>query len=61
MESTVAHFWQMIWEQGIGLVVNLCDQHDEYCKYWPEEGSKLFGQFEVLLLPLPLQQPQSHL
>jgi hypothetical protein len=41
----------MTWEQGIGLVVNLCDQQetssDAYFKYWPEEGSKTFGAFEV--------------
>jgi protein tyrosine phosphatase len=48
----VAQFWQMIWEQGIGLLVNLCDSQEstvgEYAKYWPEEGSKVFGKFEAI-------------
>uniref|UniRef100_A0A914LN87 Uncharacterized protein n=1 Tax=Meloidogyne incognita TaxID=6306 RepID=A0A914LN87_MELIC len=50
LEQTASQFWQMIWEQGIGLIVNLCDKGDNYFKYWPEEGVKLFGCFEAHLV-----------
>lgn len=50
LEQTASQFWQMIWEQGIGLIVNLCDKGDNYFKYWPEEGVKLFGYFEAHLV-----------
>ncbi|KAF7636356.1 hypothetical protein Mgra_00004137 [Meloidogyne graminicola] len=40
LEQTSSQFWEMIWEQGIGLIVNLCDKGDNYFKYWPEEGVK---------------------
>lgn len=52
LQQTSADFWQMIWQEGIVLVVNLCDQAKDqqsknFVKYWPEEGSKIFGIFEV--------------
>lgn len=53
LQNTVIDFWKMVWEQGIALIVNLCDQEDQktqkYIKYWPEEGSKVFGIFEVFI------------
>ncbi|KAI1721237.1 protein-tyrosine phosphatase domain-containing protein [Ditylenchus destructor] len=54
MQSTVNDFWQMVWEQGIALIVNLCDQEDQQnpkcAKYWPEEGSKVCGSFEIYMV-----------
>ncbi|KAI6235178.1 Receptor-type tyrosine-protein phosphatase N2 [Aphelenchoides besseyi] len=52
LENTVVDFWQCIWEQGITLVVNLCDQNDalKYQRYWPDEGAKTYGIFEVHLV-----------
>lgn len=50
------------WGKGLGQVghlafgqlVNLCDQEEtksgRYAQYWPEEGSRLFGTFEVHLV-----------
>ncbi|KAI3413496.1 hypothetical protein GPALN_010986 [Globodera pallida] len=53
-EKTVATFWQMAWEQGVALLVNLCDKDEtksgRCVQYWPEEGSKAFGNFEVHLV-----------
>src|SRR5687768_6613419 len=64
-ENTVADYWQMVcdycsllnacslkvWEQGIALIVNLCDQKDleenRYRRYWPDEGCIAHGNFEV--------------
>lgn len=52
LQNTVIDYWKMVWEQGIALIVNLCDYEDEksqkYIKYWPEEGSKVYGIFEVI-------------
>ncbi|KAI1729340.1 protein-tyrosine phosphatase domain-containing protein [Ditylenchus destructor] len=54
MQNTVNDFWQMVWEQGIALIVNLCDQEDQQnpkcAKYWPEEGSKVSGSFEIYMV-----------
>uniref|UniRef100_A0A914HCB8 Receptor-type tyrosine-protein phosphatase N2 n=1 Tax=Globodera rostochiensis TaxID=31243 RepID=A0A914HCB8_GLORO len=53
-QKTVATFWQMAWEQGVALLVNLCDKDEtksgRCVQYWPEEGSKAFGNFEVHLV-----------
>ncbi|KAL3116078.1 hypothetical protein niasHT_007378 [Heterodera trifolii] len=53
-QNTVATFWQMAWEQGVALLVNLCDKDEttsgRCTQYWPEEGSKMFGNFEVHLV-----------
>lgn len=45
-------FKHCIWEQGITLIVNLCNSEDEqkYQRYWPDEGSKIYGIFEVHLV-----------
>lgn len=52
LENTVNDFWECIWQQGITLIVNLCDQQDalKYQHYWPDEGSKTYGIFEVHLV-----------
>uniref|UniRef100_A0A915DPI8 Tyrosine-protein phosphatase domain-containing protein n=1 Tax=Ditylenchus dipsaci TaxID=166011 RepID=A0A915DPI8_9BILA len=54
LQNTANDFWQMVWEQGIALIVNLCDQEDmkslKCIKYWPEEGSKVYGKFEIYLV-----------
>ncbi|KAI6171328.1 Receptor-type tyrosine-protein phosphatase N2 [Aphelenchoides bicaudatus] len=52
LESTVNDFWHCIWKEGITLIVNLCDQQDalHYQRYWPDEGAKSFGIFEVHLV-----------
>ncbi|KAH7639486.1 tyrosine phosphatase IA-2 [Dermatophagoides farinae] len=54
LSNTKADFWQMIWEQGSVLIVmltrlrenglNMCE------RYWPEEGSELFDNYEVHLV-----------
>uniref|UniRef100_A0AC34RF79 Receptor-type tyrosine-protein phosphatase N2 n=1 Tax=Panagrolaimus sp. JU765 TaxID=591449 RepID=A0AC34RF79_9BILA len=49
MESTIPAYWEMIWEQGVALLVNLCEM-DECEKYWPDEGSQVYGSFEVNLV-----------
>lgn len=52
LENTVDDFWHCIWQQGITLIVNLCNQDDalKYQRYWPDEGSKTYGIFEVHLV-----------
>ena len=43
--------WQMIWEQGSVVIVNLTRLTEEgvaMChRYWPEEGSDLYHIYEV--------------
>lgn len=52
--STLAHFWQMIWEQGAVVIVALCrlqENGQESCgRYWPEEGSEIYHIYEVHLV-----------
>ena len=52
LANTVVDFWQAIWEQGITLIVNLCDSNDapKYARYWPDEGAQTYGAFEVKIL-----------
>jgi protein tyrosine phosphatase len=54
LQDTIAEFWQMVWEQGIALIVNLCTQDDfknNKCdRYWPEEGAKSYGSYEIHLV-----------
>jgi protein tyrosine phosphatase len=54
MDNTVTEFWQMVWEQGVALIVNLCDQTDldegRSSRYWPEEGCVAHGNFEIHLV-----------
>jgi len=54
LPSTTADFWQMIWEQGSVVIVNLTklnENGDVKChRYWPENGSEIHGIFEVHLV-----------
>lgn len=54
LSSTVADFWQMIWEQGCVVIVMLSKLQDnghQLCqRYWPEEGSEQYHIFEVHLV-----------
>uniref|UniRef100_F1KWW2 Receptor-type tyrosine-protein phosphatase-like protein n=1 Tax=Ascaris suum TaxID=6253 RepID=F1KWW2_ASCSU len=54
LPNTIADFWQMIWEQGAVLIVNLTNEEDsreQRCtRYWPESGSQLHGAFEIHLV-----------
>ncbi|XP_077978607.1 receptor-type tyrosine-protein phosphatase-like N [Glandiceps talaboti] len=54
LQNTVADFWQMVWEQGCMVLVNLT-QNSENGKtmchpYWPDEGSQLYHIYEVHLV-----------
>lgn len=48
-DSTVGNYWQMIWEDGVALIVNLC-QIDECDKYWPDQGTSIYDDYEVNLV-----------
>lgn len=54
LPSTIAHFWQMIWEQGAVVIVALCrlqENNESACaRYWPEEGSEVYHIYEVHLV-----------
>ncbi|XP_060646073.1 receptor-type tyrosine-protein phosphatase N2 isoform X2 [Drosophila nasuta] len=54
LPSTLAHFWQMIWEQGAVVIVALCrlqENGDVACaRYWPEEGAEVYHIYEVHLV-----------
>ncbi|XP_053677570.1 receptor-type tyrosine-protein phosphatase-like N [Anopheles nili] len=54
MASTLAHFWQMVWEQGAVVLVALCrlqENGDSACaRYWPEEGAEVYHIYEVHLV-----------
>jgi len=54
LSHTVADFWQMVWEQGSVVLVNLTklsDSTQAMChRYWPEEGSDLYHIYEVHLV-----------
>jgi len=54
LSTTVADFWQMIWEQGCVVIVMLTRLQDnglQMChRYWPEEGSEQYHIFEVHLV-----------
>lgn len=53
LPSTLAHFWQMIWEQGAVVIVALCrlqENGEVACaRYWPEEGAEVYHIYEVKL------------
>jgi len=55
LENTAVDFWQMVWEQGVALVVNLANsgdykKYERLVKYWPEESSKVYGTYEIHLV-----------
>lgn len=54
MQSTLAHFWQMVWEQGAVVLVALCrlqENGEAACaRYWPEEGAEVYHIYEVHLV-----------
>lgn len=54
LQSTLAHFWQMVWEQGCVVLVSLCrlqENGESACaRYWPEEGAEVYHIYEVHLV-----------
>lgn len=54
LTSTRADFWQMIWEQGSVIIVMLTRLRENglsMCdRYWPEEGSEKYHNYEVHLV-----------
>ncbi|VDP43420.1 unnamed protein product [Schistosoma mattheei] len=62
--KSVPEFWLMVWEQGCVVIVCLeridelkkMDEIDQFelndasVKYWPNEGSQVYGSFEVHLV-----------
>ncbi|KAG4070861.1 hypothetical protein HA402_011087 [Bradysia odoriphaga] len=54
LPSTLAHFWQMVWEQGAVVIVALCKLQENgeiaCARYWPEEGAEVYHIYEVNLV-----------
>ncbi|XP_063076121.1 receptor-type tyrosine-protein phosphatase N2-like [Engraulis encrasicolus] len=54
LPSTVADFWQMVWESGAVVIVMLTPLVESGVKqshhYWPDEGSNLYHIYEVNLV-----------
>ncbi|XP_077592647.1 receptor-type tyrosine-protein phosphatase N2 [Stigmatopora nigra] len=54
LPSTVADFWQMVWESGCVVVVMLTPVSENGVKqchhYWPDEGSNVYHFYEVNLV-----------
>ncbi|XP_072543257.1 receptor-type tyrosine-protein phosphatase N2 [Salminus brasiliensis] len=54
LPSTVADFWQMVWESGCVVIVMLtplAENGTKQChQYWPDEGSDLYHIYEVNLV-----------
>lgn len=52
LPSTLAHFWQMVWEQGAVVIVALCKLQENgeiaCARYWPEEGAEVYHIYEVI-------------
>ncbi|XP_022079899.1 receptor-type tyrosine-protein phosphatase N2-like [Acanthaster planci] len=53
LTSTIADFWQMVWEQGVVVIVNLTPMTDAdtvRTLYWPSEGGTRYHFYEVHLV-----------
>uniref|UniRef100_A0A0K0DTE0 Protein-tyrosine-phosphatase n=1 Tax=Strongyloides stercoralis TaxID=6248 RepID=A0A0K0DTE0_STRER len=54
VSATISNFWQMIWEKGVTIIVNLTTKEDMTigrCEnYWPNDGSKVYDNYEVHLV-----------
>lgn len=54
LPTTLAHFWQMVWEQGANSIVALCRLQENgeiaCARYWPEEGAEVYHIYEVHLV-----------
>uniref|UniRef100_UPI001E1B1BDF receptor-type tyrosine-protein phosphatase N2 n=1 Tax=Jaculus jaculus TaxID=51337 RepID=UPI001E1B1BDF len=54
LPTTVADFWQMVWESGSAVVVMLTPLAENGVRqchhYWPDEGSTLYHVYEVNLV-----------
>ncbi|KAM9698935.1 receptor-type tyrosine-protein phosphatase N2 isoform 1-T1 [Dama dama] len=54
LPSTVADFWQMVWESGCVVIVMLTPLSENGVRqcyhYWPDEGSNLYHIYEVHLV-----------
>lgn len=53
LESTVADFWHMVWQEGSNIIVMLTNlEENEKVKcvlYWPHEDTKTYGRISVTL------------